>query len=281
MQEIYKAIILGVIQGLTEYLPISSTAHLRIIPSFFGWKDIGAAYTAVIQLGTMVAIILYFWDDIIKMLRAIFVSRNTVSTANRRFALQKDSRLFLQIIFGTIPIVVFGFLFKGLIRDELRNIYLICFSILFFSFVIYISERYSKQVINIEQLSFKDSLFIGIFQSLALIPGASRSGITIAGGFFRNMQREEAARFSFLLSIPAVLLSGLYELYSERAALFNYKEGALSLFVATLVSGIVGYLSIWFLLSYLKTHTLKLFIIYRIIFAIVILIFLSFNIINP
>jgi undecaprenyl-diphosphatase len=275
MQEILKAIVLGVIQGLTEYLPISSTAHLRIIPSLFGWHDIGAAYTAVIQLGTMVALILYFRTDIIRILVS-FVK----AFRSKDWMKNNDSRLLLQILAGSVPIVILGYLFKGFIRNEFRNIYFISVAIIFFSLVIYVSERWAKQILTMDKLVFKDAVLIGFFQSLALIPGASRSGITIAGGFFRDLKRADAARFSFLLSIPAVLLSGVYELYSERALLFNYQSGVLSLILATVVSGVVGYLSIWFMLTYLKTHTLGIFILYRVIFAIAVLMLLYFNIIS-
>lgn len=269
MDEILKAVLLGVIQGLTEYLPISSTAHLRIIPSFFGWQDIGAAYTAVIQIGTMAAIILYFRQDLTAMFRSLVSRENDVNL-----------RLLLYIIAGTIPIVICGYAFKDIIRNEFRNMYLITGSIIFFSIIMLLAERFSKQSKDIGNLTLKDGLFIGLFQAFALIPGASRSGSTISGALFRNMVRHDAARFSFLLSIPAVLLSGLYELYSERSLLFGYEGGAISLITATVVSGIVGYLSIWFMLSYLKSHTLKIFIAYRVCFALLIFILLITNIIQ-
>ncbi|MGH2574596.1 MAG: undecaprenyl-diphosphatase UppP [Ignavibacteria bacterium] len=274
MEEIYKAIVLGIIQGLTEYLPISSTAHLRIIPSFFGWNDIGAAYTAVIQVGTMIAIIIYFWKDLTNMLSS------AISSIREKNYRKPDTYLLFLILAGTLPILIFGYLLKDFIRNEFRNMYLVSASIIFFSVVLYLSEKYSKQIVTIEKLTIKDSLFIGFFQSLALIPGASRSGSTIAGGFFRNMQREGAARFAFLLSIPAVFFSGIYELYSERKILFSGGDSGLGLFVATVISGAVGYASIWFMLSYLKTHSLKLFIIYRIVFGVLILILLNFKIIS-
>lgn len=275
MSEILKAIILGIIQGISEYLPISSTAHLRIIPSFFGWKDIGAAYTAVIQIGTMAAIIIYFWKDLLQMAAAIFKSGE-----GTKFSERKEIKLLINICIGTVPILILGYLFKGLIRDQFRSMYVMAFMMIGFSFVIYIAERFSKKTRVTDDLNTMDSLFIGFFQSIALIPGTSRSGSSITGGFFRNMTREEAARFSFLLSIPAVLISGLYELYSERAALFTNTESIESLIVGTVVSGIVGYLSIWFLLSYLKKHSMMIFIIYRIIFGILILVLLSTKLIS-
>jgi undecaprenyl-diphosphatase len=274
MEEILKAVVLGIIQGLSEYLPISSTAHLRIIPSFFGWEDIGAAYTAVIQVGTMIAIIIYFRKDLYNM----FVSF-VLSVKEKSFMSKPDTRLLFMVCIGTIPILIFGYLLKDLIRSEFRNIYIIAGDMIAFSFVIYGAERYSKMNISIEKLNMVDSIIIGFFQALALIPGTSRSGSTMTGGFLRNMDRESAARYSFLLSIPAVLISGLYELYSERASLFSSSSGTESLIVGTVVSGIVGYISIWFMLAYLKKHSLMIFIVYRILFGLTIIILLATKII--
>jgi undecaprenyl-diphosphatase len=274
MEEILKAVVLGVVQGLTEFLPISSTAHLRIIPSFFGWKDIGASYTAVIQVGTMIAIIIYFWKELMNMVKSFLSS---IKQKNYR---SRDTKLFLQIIFGTIPIVIAGFLFKDIIRNQFRSMYVMAGSLIFFSFMILIAEKYTKKKVSMEMLGFKDALFIGFFQAIALIPGASRSGSTISGGFFRNMVREDAARFSFLLSIPAILLSGCFELYSQRAVLLSGEAAITSLVIATIVSGIIGYWSIWFLLSYIKKNSLMLFVIYRILFGILILVLLIMNIIS-
>jgi undecaprenyl-diphosphatase len=223
----------------------------------------------------MAAIILYFRFDLVRMLKSFFDSMKS-----GKFSGDPDSRLFLQILAGTLPIVLLGYVFKGYIRSEFRNMYVIASAIIFFTGIIFISEKYSKQNVAMAKLKMKDALFIGLFQSMALIPGASRSGITIAGSFFRNMPREDAARFSFLLSIPAVFLSGVYEFYSEREVLFSYAGSTVSLLTATVVSGIVGYISIWFMLSYLKTHTMKLFIIYRLAFALLILILLYFNVIS-
>ena len=269
MQEITKAVILGIIQGLSEFLPISSTAHLRIIPSFFGWKDIGAAYTAVIQIGTMAAIIIYFSKDLYNMVFS-FIS----SVKEKSYMSKPDTRLLFMVCIGTIPILIFGYLFKDIIRSEFRNIYIIASDMIVFSFIILAGEKYTKKTGSIEKLSIKDSVIIGFFQALALIPGTSRSGSTMTGAFLRNMDRESAARFSFLLSIPAVLISGVYELYSERASLFVSVSHIESLVVATIVSGIVGYISIWFFLAYLKKHSLMIFIVYRILFGLLIIILL-------
>jgi undecaprenyl-diphosphatase len=272
--EIIKAIILGVIQGLSEFLPISSTAHLRVIPSYFGWNDIGAAYTAVIQIGTMIAILIYFRKDLINMTISFFKS-----ISQKNFDLP-DTKLFINIIIGTIPILIFGYLLKSLIRNQFRSLYVIAGSLIFFSFVIFLSEKFSKMKKNTTEVTTLDAVIIGLFQSIALIPGASRSGITMSGAFIRNFNRESAAKFSFLLSIPAVLISGVYELISERKELFSASEGFTSLITATIVSGIVGYISIWFLLKFVKTHSLLLFIVYRIILGVVIILSLYFNIIK-
>jgi len=272
MTEILKAILLGVVQGLTEFLPVSSTAHLRIIPSFFGWADIGASYTAVIQVGTMIAIILYFRNDLINMVKAMILSLKT-----RDFN-SKDTRLLIMIIIGTIPIVIAGFLLKELIRNQFRNMYIVAASLIFFSIILLIADRFTKKKVDLNSITYKDGIIVGIFQAMALIPGASRSGSTISGAFFRNMTREDAARFSFLLSIPAVLLSGVYELFSQRATLLSGDSAILSLVIATLVSGVVGYWSIWFLLSYIKKHSMMLFVIYRFVFGILIIVLLSMGI---
>jgi undecaprenyl-diphosphatase len=275
MEDIIKAIVLGIIQGLSEFLPISSTAHLRMIPAFFGWDDIGAAYTAVIQVGTMVAIIIYFWKDLYNMFTSFFAS-----IKEKTYMSKPDTRLLFMVCIGTIPILIFGYLFKDLIRHQFRSMYVMAGSMIVFSFIIFAAEKFTKRNITIDKLSIKDSIIIGFFQSLSLVPGTSRSGSSITGGFFRNMDRESAARYSFLLSIPAILISGVYELYSERASLFASENGILSLVVATIVSGVVGYISIWFLLSYLKKHSLMIFIVYRILFGILIIILLSAKIIS-
>lgn len=274
MEEILKAVLLGVVQGLTEFLPISSTAHLRIIPSFFGWGDIGASYTAVIQVGTMIAIIVYFWKDLMKMSLSFYASIKSRDYKSR------DTRLLILIIAGTIPIVICGFLFKDIIRHQFRNMYVMASSLIFFSIVLFAADRFTKKTVTMDKLKMSDGLFIGFFQALALIPGASRSGSTISGSFFRNMTREDAARFSFLLSIPAVLLSGMYELFSQRATLLSGDSAILSLVVATVVSGIVGYWSIWFLMEYIKKHSLTLFVVYRILFGILIIVLLTMNVIS-
>src|SRR4030095_3105555 len=255
MQEIFKEVFLGIIQGLTEFLPISSTAHLRIIPSFFGWKDIGSGYTAVMQIGTMIAIIIYFWKDLMEMLKGFIGSLKTWDFKSNNY-----TRLFLQVCIGTIPILILGYVLKKFIDNQFRSLYVMAITMILFSIVIAVAERMSRKNLAIESINIKDSLFIGLFQAIALIPGTSRSGSTMSGAFFRNMDRTSAARISFLLSIPAILISGLYKLYDERATLLSSGDSITSILIATVVSGIVGYISIWLLLTYMKTHSLNLFV---------------------
>lgn len=273
MEEIIKAVVLGIIQGLTEFIPISSTAHLRVIPAMLGWKDIGAAFTAVIQIGTLIATLIYFKKDILSLTRGF-----AEALKEKDLQSNSESRIFILIIIGTIPISICGLLFKRFIEGEARGLYVISAALILLAIVLFIAEKISKKEKDFSQITVKDGFIIGLVQSLALIPGSSRSGVTITAGLFRNLKRDVAARYSFLLSIPAVGLSGLYELYKERTVLLH--ENLLSLIIATVVSGVVGYLSIAFLISYLKTKSNMIFIIYRIIFGIIILILLSSGILQ-
>ena len=268
MEDIIKAIVLGTIQGLTEFIPISSTAHLRIIPALLGWKDIGAAYTAVIQIGTLIATLIYFRKDILSL------SEGFIQAFKKKdFLTNYESRIFILIIIGTIPISVCGLLFKRFIEGEARGLYVISAALILLAIVLYIAEKVSSKKKDLSEITVKDGIVIGCAQALALIPGSSRSGVTITAGLFRGLKRDVAARYSFLLSIPAIALSGLYELYKERHVLLD--ENLLSLSIATIVSGVVGYLSIAFLINYLKTRSNLIFIIYRIALGILILILLS------
>jgi len=263
--EILQAIIFGIIQGLTEFIPISSTAHLRVIPALLGWADKGAAFTAVIQIGTLLATFVYFRSDIADLLSGFFRALK-----NKTYFKDTYFRLFMLLMLGTIPVAVFGLLFKHFIKGEARGLYVIAGSLIFFAIVLYIAEKVASKKKSLEEVTVRDGTVIGFFQALALIPGASRSGVTITAGLFTGLKRDTAARYSFLLSIPAITLSGLYELYDERANLLN--ESYISLIVATVVAGIVGYYSIAFLLKFLKTKSNLVFVIYRIVIAIIIII---------
>jgi undecaprenyl-diphosphatase len=261
-----QAIIIGIIQGLTEFLPISSTAHIRIVPELLGWEDPGAAFTAVIQWGTLVAAILYFWQDIVSLTRAFLTE-----TFSGKFCQSHEAKLAWMIILGTLPIVVLGLTFKKHIETSLRSLYVISASMVLLAVVLLLAEwlvqwreRWKYKQKSFADLSWWDTLTVGFAQAVALIPGASRSGVTITGGLFVGMKRETAARYSFLLSLPAVFGAGVLELYKERHELLASGAAAWSLVVATVVSGIVGYATIAFLLNYLKRHTTYLFIIYRV-----------------
>lgn len=273
MQEIIHAVILGIIQGLTEFIPISSTAHLRIIPALLGWKDIGAAYSAVIQIGTLIATLIYFRKDIADLTGGFLKAFK-----KKDFFSNPESRIFSLIIIGTIPISVCGLLFKKFIETGARGLYVISFALIILAVILYIAEKTGKRNTDFLQIGIKEGIIIGLAQALALIPGSSRSGVTITAGLFMGLKRDVAARYSFLLSIPAIALSGIYELYKERELLLS--ENKTGLLIATIVSGISGYLAIAFLISYLKTRSNYIFIVYRIILGIFILILLSAGILS-
>lgn len=274
MEEIIKAIVLGIVQGLTEFLPISSTAHLRIVPALFGWEDPGAAYSAVIQIGTMLAVVIYFFKDLLKI-----SSKVVMNLKNKKFITDYESKLGWYIIIGTIPIIIFGLLLENLIENEFRSLYVISFSLIFFAIILGIAEKLSKKNLDLKDITLGRSLIVGFAQALALIPGASRSGVTITGGLFAGFNREAAARFSFLLSVPAVLLSGLYEFYKILPVLTD--QSALSLIVATVTSFLSGILAIELLLRYLRTHSTFVFVWYRIALGILLLVLININFIKP
>jgi undecaprenyl-diphosphatase len=280
---IFEAIVLGIIQGLTEFLPISSTAHLRIVPALVGLPDPGAAFTAVIQIGTLVAVLLYFSKDIVRITGA------TVSGVMSGKPLgSRDAELGWLIAVGTIPVVVLGVLFKNSIETSLRSLYVISASMILLALALMVAEIITKGRIargyplkSMDGLSWKDVLVVGVAQAVALIPGSSRSGTTITGGLLVGMNRETAARFSFLLSLPSVFAAGVFELVKERHSLLSSEIGAVNLIVATIVSGIVGYASIAFLLGYLKKHTTYVFIIYRLIVGFMLLALLTGGVLDP
>ncbi len=261
-----QAVILGILQGLTEFLPISSTAHLTLAGKLMGLIDPAkpeewTAFIAIIQLGTVAAVIIYFLNDLLAMIRGFFADiGRTRSSTEPRWGY--NSRLAGQIALGTLPVAILGLAFKKLIEGNLTKIpAVIATSLIALALILLWAEKAGKR--SRTQTTWKDALIVGIAQSLALIPGSSRSGTTITAGLFLGFARETAARFSFLLSIPAVLASGLYELYGIRHQLTALN--LLPLVIATIVSGIVGYATIAFLLKYLKTHSTLVFIWYRIV----------------
>jgi len=258
-----EAIVLGLVQGLTEFLPISSSGHLRIVPALLGWEDPGAGFTAVIQLGTMAAVLLYFRADLWRI--ALAWLRELRVPYRRR---SHEANLGWFIVLGTIPISIFGFVFKDQIESGARSLYLIGSALILFSFVMVLAERVGTRQRQLAEMNGRDGLFVGLAQALALIPGVSRSGATISAGLFRGFDRVAAARYSFLLSVPAVVLSGLFELRKIGG------EGTASVkatAIATLVAFVAGYASIAWLLRYLGTHTLEIFVVYRIALGVLVL----------
>ena len=279
---ILQAIFLGLVQGLTEFIPVSSTAHLvfaaRLVNLFGGAdKTLQAQQTtatiAVIQLGTLLAVLIYFARDIVNILRA-FIGDHIAWFSGRVDAgqpkLSKDAWLGWLVIIGSLPVGVIGLLFKKQIEGTFtKNLWVIATMMIVVGVLMLIAELVSKRERGMDRLRIGDALAVGFAQCLALIPGSSRSGSTIMGGLFSGLTRETAARFSFLLSIPAVAASGLLELKEAVTKLPHGSYGSLA--VATIVSGVVGYASIWFLLRYLRTHSLSLFIVYRVIVGVAIL----------
>lgn len=255
---ILQAIVLGLVQGLTEFIPISSTAHLRIVPALLGWQDPGAAATAVIQFGTLVAVIIYFFGDLVRMTKAFFAG-----LVSRKLFADPYSALAWYVILGTIPIVILGLAFKDFIETTARGLWIISFAMIGMAIVLLAAEWWAakRQLRPIEEVNGRDALAIGLGQCLSLIPGMSRSGSTIMAGLFRRLSHAAAARFSFLLSIPAITAAGVLELWAEREHLAALGWGPIA--VAILVAFVSGWASIWFLISYLKTHTTKVFIYYR------------------
>ena len=259
----FEAIVLGLVQGLTEFLPISSSGHLRIVPALFGWDDPGAGFTAVIQLGTMAAVLVYFRADLRRIARAWLAE---LRVPFRRQS--HEAKLGTYILLGTVPISIFGVAFKDEIESGARDLYLIGSALILFSFVMLLAERAGTHRRALEELNGRDGLFIGVAQALALVPGVSRSGATISAGLFRNLDRFSAARYSFLLSVPAVVLSGLFEL---REIGGDENASVAATLIATLVAFAVGFATIAWLLRYLVGHTLAVFVAYRIPLGVLVL----------
>jgi undecaprenyl-diphosphatase len=263
---VFEAIVLGLVQGITEFLPISSTAHLRIVPALAGWEDPGAAFTAVTQLGTMAAVLVYFRSDLWRIARAWL--RSLRHRSARR---DTDARLGWYILLGTIPIGIFGLAFKDQIETGARDLYLIATALIVLGLVLLVAEKVGTRQRSIEQLTTRDGVALGFAQALALVPGVSRSGATITAGLFLGLDRPSAARFSFLLSVPAVVLSGLLELSSIASGEEGQQVGAGALALATLLAFVSGYAAIAFLLRFLATHSTIVFVVYRVALGVLVL----------
>lgn len=260
-----EAITLGIVQGLTEFLPISSSAHLRIVPALAGWSDPGAAFSAIVQIGTLVAVLIYFRRDIFSIAGAVIKGILRGKPLESR-----EAKMGWMIAAGTIPIVLLGLLFKTEIETSLRSLYWISGALIGLALVLSLAEAKIRKRLesdlplkSMDRIGWKEALLIGLAQSIALIPGSSRSGVTITGGLLLNLDRATAARFSFLLSLPSVFAAGVYQLYKTRDIITASPENLSNILIATVVAGLVGYASIAFLLNYLKNHTTTIFILYR------------------
>ncbi|MFL6244863.1 MAG: undecaprenyl-diphosphatase UppP [Thermoanaerobaculia bacterium] len=255
---IVEAIVLGLVQGLTEFIPISSTGHLKLVPELLGWGDPGPAMSAVIQFGTILAVIIYFFRDIIRLTVGFF--RGLI--ARKPFG-DPDSREAWYVIFATIPIVVVGVLLKDAIEGVFRSTWIVTFQLVFIAILMQVAEAYARRngFRDREDFNAKDAWMMGAGQCIALIPGSSRSGSTIMTALFRRVPHDYAARFSFVMSIPAITAAGVFQMFDAKDELAAI--GTKPLMVAITVAFISGWISIYFLLRYLRTHTTHVFIYYR------------------
>jgi len=273
-----EAIFLGIVQGLTEFLPVSSSAHIRILGEFLpSAQDPGATFTAIMQIGTEIAVLIYFRADIARLISA------SLKWIIRRGELvgeeKSDARLSGLILLGSLPIFFLGYFGQEYIRENFRSLYLIAATLIIFGLLLGVIDHYGKRVKNLDVLGAKDGVGYGIAQSLALIPGVSRSGATIAMGRALGYKRDAALRYSFLLAIPAVLGSGTFELFNSLSRPLNaFSPG--ETFVATLTAFVIGYLVISWLMKYVQTKSFMPFVIYRVLLGTLLLIFLSTGVIT-
>lgn len=269
-----QTIILSIVQGLTEFLPVSSSGHLRIVSELLWGEDAGASFTAVIQLGTELAVLVFFAKDIW-----------TIATGWLNGLFNKSKRDFTyrmgwMVIFGTIPVAVLGFLGKDYIRDTLRNLWITATMLILFSFVFILAERVGRRQRSFEELTMRDAILMGFAQCLALIPGVSRSGGTVSAGLFLNLDREVATRFSFLLAIPAVFASGLFSLPDAFNPEAGQAASTMQLLVGTGIAFIVGYVSIAWLLRFVANHSFAWFALWRIPVGVLVMVLLGFGVLS-
>lgn len=253
---IFQAIIYGIIQGLGEFLPISSTAHLTLAPWIFGWKDPGLTFDVALHMGTLLAVVIFFWRDWIRLIKSGFTNIGS-----------NEGKLFWFIVIACIPGGIIGMLFESQVETTFRNPALIGIMLIIMGAILYIADKTSRKDVDIEHIGFKRSFLIGVSQALAIIPGVSRSGVTMAAGRWLKVKREDAARFTFLLSTPIILGSGLYEVKDLK----DVHVDALPFAIAIIVSAIVGVMSIRFLLNYLKKKGFGVFAVYRLILGLAVI----------
>ncbi|MBL8047622.1 MAG: undecaprenyl-diphosphatase UppP [Chthonomonas sp.] len=271
---IVEAVVLGIIQGVTEWLPISSTAHLRLAPLLFGWSDPGAGFTAVIQLGTLAAILIYFWGDLTKVFLGWLGS---LTDKSKRGSL--EAKQGWAIFIGTLPIVVLGKLFEHQIKGPLRSLTVIATSLIVVGILLFIAERVSRKKLSMEDVTPMRGLWVGLWQAVALIPGASRSGSTITGGLLAGFDRKSAARFSFLLSVPSILAAGIKEVFDARDQLVSLNVANVG--VATVVSFVVGFATIKWFMDFLGKHSTNVFIYYRLALGALLLVLIGTGRLEP
>ena len=269
-----EALMLGIVQGLTEFLPISSSAHQAIVGQFFGGQDPGSAFTAITQLGTEGAVIIYFRKDIWLIIKNWALALTGKVPRN-----DPEARLGWLVIIGSIPIVVLGLAFQDAIDHGLRNLWTVAAMLAGFGIIIGVIDQVAANARPLESMTWRHGLFLGLVQSLALIPGVSRSGATIAGGLALGYQRVAAAKYSFLLAIPAVVGSGLFKLADVSADPVPPAWGPIAL--ATVISFAIGYAVIAWLLRYISTHNFMPFVIYRIALAVLVAILLLTGVLSP
>lgn len=260
-----QVIVLSLLQGLTEFLPVSSSGHLRIFSTWWFGADAGASFTAVVQLGTEAAVLVFFFSDIVRIIIAWF---RGVFDEHRRD--DPDYRLGWYVIIGSVPIAIIGFFGKDFIRDAARNLWITAIVLIAFSFVFLLAEKFGRQdrdvhAKSLEGLTMKDAVIMGLAQCLALVPGVSRSGGTISAGLFLNMSREAAARFSFLLAIPAVLASGLFSLPSAFDPAVGQSASWMQLLAGAAIAFVVGYAAVAWFLRFVEHHSLAWFAGYRVL----------------
>jgi undecaprenyl-diphosphatase len=269
---ILESAVLGIVQGVTEFLPISSTAHLRIVPALLGWGDPGAAFTAVIQLGTLAAVLAYFAADLTAIARGSLAA--LADPARRR---DPQARLAVYLVVGTVPVVIAGVLFKDAIRGAWRALPVIAAALIVVGLALALVERLARHRRGFEEIGLYDAVIVGCAQALALVPGVSRSGITILAAMAVGLRRDGAARFSFLLSIPAIAGAGIFEMKHVLSS----NVGAAALVVGVVTSAIAGYVSIAWLLRFLRSRTLYPFVGYRIALGLAIFALLASGLLQP
>ena len=252
----FEAVVLGIVQGVTEFLPISSTAHLRIVPAFLGWQDAGAAFTAVLQLGSLLAVIGYFLPDLVRMLRAA-----VRALTDRSRPPEPAARELGYLIVGTLPVGVAGIAFKHAVEGSLRSLWVIAIAMIVVGLALAAVERIARRDRTFEEITLRDAVLIGCAQALALVPGVSRSGITLLAARALGLRREAAARFSFLLSVPAVAAAGIFELPKVLRAR-DVSGSALA--IGLIAAAISGYASIAWLLRFLRVRSTIPFVVYRV-----------------